>query len=44
MAVQALQALAARGEVDPSVAREAASRYRLNDVTAGASGNEGGDS
>ena len=44
MAVRALQALAARGEVDASVPQEAASRYRLSDVTAGASGNEGGDS
>ena len=44
MAVRALQALAARGEVDASVPLEAASRYRLSDVTAGASGNEGGDS
>ncbi len=33
-----------RGEVDRSVPLEAARRYRLSDVTAGASGNEGGDS
>ena len=44
MAVRALQMLAARGEVDASVPVEAARRYRLDDVTAGASGNEGGDS
>jgi pyruvate dehydrogenase E1 component len=44
MAVRALQALAARGEIDASVPHEAAGRYRLSDVTAGASGNEGGDS
>lgn len=44
MAVRALQALAARGEVDRSVPLEAARRYRLSDVTAGSSGNEGGDS
>ena len=41
--VRALQSLAERGEVDASVPGEAASRYRLGDVTAGASGNEGGD-
>jgi pyruvate dehydrogenase E1 component len=44
MAVRALQSLAERGEVDRSVPLEAARRYRLSDVTAGASGNEGGDS
>ena len=33
-----------RGEVDRSVPLEAARRYRLSDVTAGTSGNEGGDS
>ncbi|HET6949236.1 MAG TPA: pyruvate dehydrogenase (acetyl-transferring), homodimeric type, partial [Acidimicrobiales bacterium] len=44
MAVRALASLAARGEVDRSVPLEAARRYRLSDVTAGASGNEGGDS
>ncbi len=43
VAVRALQTLAARGEVQPSAPHEAASRYRLHDVTAGASGNEGGD-
>jgi pyruvate dehydrogenase E1 component len=36
--------LAKRGEIDPSVAREAAERYRLLDVTAGTSGNAGGES
>jgi pyruvate dehydrogenase E1 component len=44
IAVRALQMLAKRGEVDPSLAREAAERYRLLDVTAGTSGNAGGES
>ncbi|GMA84755.1 hypothetical protein GCM10025868_00050 [Angustibacter aerolatus] len=35
--------LAARGEVDASVPRDAATKYRLLDVTAGTSGNAGGD-
>ena len=43
MAVRALQSLAERGEVDARSARGGA-RYRLLDVTAGASGNAGGDS
>ena len=43
VAVRALQALAARGEIDPSVPGQAAEKYRLLDVTAGASGNAGGD-
>nr|WP_243758207.1 pyruvate dehydrogenase (acetyl-transferring), homodimeric type [Allobranchiibius sp. GilTou38] len=43
MAVRALQALADRGEIDASKAREAAERYKLLDVTAGASGNAGGE-
>jgi pyruvate dehydrogenase E1 component len=44
VAVRALQMLAQRGEVDASMAREAAQRYRLLDVTAGTSGNAGGES
>jgi len=44
IAVRALQMLAKRGEIDASVAREAAARYHLLDVTAGASGNAGGES
>jgi pyruvate dehydrogenase E1 component len=44
VAVRALQMLAKRGEIDASVAREAAARYRLLDITAGASGNAGGES
>ncbi|GAB3680754.1 pyruvate dehydrogenase (acetyl-transferring), homodimeric type [Angustibacter aerolatus] len=43
VAVRALQQLAARGEVDASVPRDAATKYRLLDVTAGTSGNAGGD-
>ena len=44
MAVRTLQMLAERGEIDGSVPREAAARYRLLDVTAGTSGNAGGES
>ena len=44
VAVRALQKLAQRGEIDASVAREAAEQYRLLDVTAGTSGNAGGES
>ncbi|HET8615654.1 MAG TPA: pyruvate dehydrogenase (acetyl-transferring), homodimeric type, partial [Actinomycetales bacterium] len=43
IAVRALQSLAARGEVEASVPRDAATKYRLLDVTAGTSGNSGGD-
>jgi pyruvate dehydrogenase E1 component len=43
IAVRALQLLAARGEVDAAVPRDAATKYRLLDVTAGTSGNSGGD-
>ncbi|OLT15032.1 pyruvate dehydrogenase (acetyl-transferring), homodimeric type [Serinicoccus sp. CUA-874] len=43
MAVKALQMLADRGEIDPQVAKDAAEKYRLLDVTAGTSGNVGGD-
>jgi pyruvate dehydrogenase E1 component len=41
--VRALQMLAARNEVVPDLGRQAAERYRLLDVSAGASGNAGGD-
>jgi pyruvate dehydrogenase E1 component len=44
VAVRALQMLAARDEVVPDLARQAAERYRLLDVTAGTSGNTGGES
>ncbi|MGL5858035.1 MAG: pyruvate dehydrogenase (acetyl-transferring), homodimeric type [Angustibacter sp.] len=43
IAVRALQALAARGELDVTQAHDAATKYRLLDVTAGTSGNAGGD-
>ncbi|SES16867.1 pyruvate dehydrogenase E1 component [Pedococcus cremeus] len=43
VAVRALQMLAARGEIDAHLPREAAARYRLLDVTAGTSGTAGGD-
>nr|WP_235950683.1 pyruvate dehydrogenase (acetyl-transferring), homodimeric type [Phycicoccus flavus] len=44
MAVRALQMLADAGDVERSVPDEAAQRYRLHDVTAGASGStEGAD-
>ena len=43
MVVRALQALAAKGEVDASAPGQAAEKYRLLDVTAGASGSAGGD-
>ena len=42
--VRALQMLAKRGDIEASVAREAAKKYRLLDVTAGTSGNAGGES
>jgi len=44
VAVRALQMLARRGELDASVAREAAQKYQLLDVTAGTSGSAGGES
>lgn len=44
IAVRALQLLVQRGEIDAGLAREAAQRYRLLDVTAGTSGNAGGES
>jgi pyruvate dehydrogenase E1 component len=42
--VRALQMLAKRGDIDASVPQEAAQRYRLLDVSAGTSGNAGGES
>jgi pyruvate dehydrogenase E1 component len=42
--VRALQMLAKRGEMDPSVAQEAAAKYRLLEVSAGTSGSAGGES
>ncbi|WP_460537928.1 transketolase-like TK C-terminal-containing protein, partial [Glutamicibacter endophyticus] len=41
--VQALAALAERGEIDQSKVAQAHAAYRLNDPTAGTSGNAGGD-
>ena len=43
MVVLALQTLAKNGQVDASVPKQAADKYKLLDVTAGASGNAGGD-
>ncbi|MGO1769269.1 MAG: transketolase-like TK C-terminal-containing protein, partial [Microbacterium sp.] len=43
MVVKALQMLADQGKVDRAVVSEAFDRYRLLDVTAGTSGNAGGD-
>jgi pyruvate dehydrogenase E1 component len=42
--VRTLQLLAKEGKVDADVAVKAADKYRLHDVTAGTSGNVGGDS
>ncbi len=44
MVVRALQMLAEEGQVEASAAAEAAERYRLLDVTAGTTGQAGGDS
>ncbi len=44
VAVRTLQALAKRGEVPGELASQAAERYRLLDISAGTSGNAGGDS
>jgi pyruvate dehydrogenase E1 component len=44
MVVRTLQALADEGAVDRSLSAQAIERYRLHDVTAGTSGNAGGES
>ena len=44
MVVRVLQQLARRGEIDRSIPAQAADKYRLNDVTAGTTGNSGGES
>ncbi|MEP7333344.1 MAG: pyruvate dehydrogenase (acetyl-transferring), homodimeric type [Terracoccus sp.] len=44
VAVRALQMLAKEGKVDADVPAKAADKYRLDDVTAGTSGNAGGES
>lgn len=43
MVVRALQALALRGEIDPSVSSQAIEKYQLHDVNAGSIGHEGAD-
>ncbi|WP_347344631.1 pyruvate dehydrogenase (acetyl-transferring), homodimeric type [Microbacterium sp.] len=42
--VRTLQALADEGKVDRALSAQAIEKYRLHDVTAGSSGNAGGDS
>ncbi|QEE61360.1 pyruvate dehydrogenase (acetyl-transferring), homodimeric type [Salinibacterium sp. dk2585] len=42
--VRTLQSLAARGAVDASLPAQAIERYKLHDVTAGTTGNAGGES
>jgi pyruvate dehydrogenase E1 component len=44
MAVRTLQALAAEGAIDRALVGQAIAKYRLHDVTAGTSGNAGGES
>ena len=44
VAVRTLQLLAKEGKVDADVPAKAAQKYRLDDVTAGTSGNAGGES
>jgi pyruvate dehydrogenase E1 component len=44
IAVRALQSLAVRGDIDPRTPGVAAEKYRLLDVSAGTSGNAGGES
>ncbi|SDH24922.1 pyruvate dehydrogenase (acetyl-transferring), homodimeric type [Microbacterium pygmaeum] len=44
MVVRTLQALAEEGAVDRSLAAQAIEKYRLHDVSAGTSGNAGGES
>jgi pyruvate dehydrogenase E1 component len=44
LAVRTLQQLTKRGEVPADYAAKAAEKYRLHDVTAGTSGNAGGES
>jgi len=43
IAVRTLQMLAASGQIDPALPSQAAERYQILDVTAGASGAVGGD-
>ena len=43
IAVQALASLGRTGDVDADLARQAHEKYALDDVTAGTTGNAGGD-
>ncbi|TQL47890.1 pyruvate dehydrogenase E1 component [Homoserinimonas aerilata] len=42
--VRTLESLVAQGKLDPSLPQQAIDRYRLHDVSAGTSGNAGGES
>ena len=42
--VRTLQSLVARGELDPTVLKQAIDKYRLHDVNAGTTGSAGGES
>jgi pyruvate dehydrogenase E1 component len=44
LAVRALESLVAQGKIDASVPQAAIDKYRLHDVSAGTSGNTGGES
>ncbi|WP_349897936.1 pyruvate dehydrogenase (acetyl-transferring), homodimeric type [Parafrigoribacterium soli] len=44
LVVRTLEALVARGKMDPGVPQQAIERYRLHDVTAGTTGSTGGES
>jgi len=44
MVVRTLEALVARGEIDPSAPAAAIEKYKLHDVTAGTTGSAGGES
>lgn len=44
LVVRTLQSLAEEGKVDRALSAQAIEKYRLNDVTAGTSGNAGGES
>ena len=44
LVVRTLESLVARGEIDASVPQAAIDKYRLHDVSAGTSGNTGGES
>ena len=44
LVVRTLESLVARGEIDEGIPQKAIDKYRLHDVSAGTSGNTGGDS